>query len=132
MWVSTEYLRQGDANVWMVDYPKLVSGTLCYTFAVHNIQHVGHCLAQLITALRRHSSADIHVVGFSLGAHVANYIANKLGGPKLDRITGLFLLFSYPLYIRLQLQFWLLFTRQIYHLSFSLTNTISFSVVSEK
>uniref|UniRef100_A0A1B6KRY5 Lipase domain-containing protein n=1 Tax=Graphocephala atropunctata TaxID=36148 RepID=A0A1B6KRY5_9HEMI len=89
--IKAEYLQRERANVWMVDYPKLAQGSsLCYPFAVHNIRHVGACLAQLVSALRRHNkSAGVHVVGFSLGAHVANYMATTLGSTRIDRITGL-------------------------------------------
>lgn len=79
----------------MVDYPRLVENSWCYVFAVMNIAHVGHCLAQLVRAVRRHSlKPDIHVVGFSLGAQVANYIARSIGEPKIDRITGVYTLQS--------------------------------------
>lgn len=79
-----------EVNVWMVNYPKLVEGSLCYPFAVNNIQFVGHCLARLVTSLRKHAgpSTHVHAIGFSLGAHVTNYMANKLGKDMLDRITG--------------------------------------------
>lgn len=61
----------------------------CYPIVVHNIQHVGKCSAQLVKRIRDFESAEIHVVGFSLGAQVANFIANNLEPFKLDRITAI-------------------------------------------
>ncbi|XP_054262541.1 lipase member I-like [Macrosteles quadrilineatus] len=87
--IKAEYLKQNDANIWMVNYPKLVEKSWCYLTAIVNIEHVGKCLAPVVTGLRRHKSNDIHIIGFSLGAQVANYLANTLGKNKLPRITGL-------------------------------------------
>jgi pancreatic lipase-related protein 2 len=57
---------------------------------VHNIKHVGECSAQLVNRIRDASGVDIHVIGFSLGAQVTNYIANSLKPDYvLPRITGL-------------------------------------------
>ena len=57
---------------------------------MHNIKHVGECSAQLVNCIRDAGSEDIHVIGFSLGAQVANYISNSLKPEYLlPRITGL-------------------------------------------
>lgn len=45
-------------------------------------------MAQLVNRIREAGTEDIHVIGFSLGAHVANYLANNLRPYKLPRISG--------------------------------------------
>jgi len=37
------------------------------------------------------SNDDIHIIGFSMGAHIAGYAGKRLGG-KLHRITGMYIL----------------------------------------
>lgn len=86
--IRNEYLKRGEYNVIAVDWHRLATGP-CYPVAVHNVPHVGQCLAQLINALRQQGARDIHVVGFSLGAHVPAFSAIKLRPYKLPRITGL-------------------------------------------
>jgi pancreatic lipase-related protein 2 len=74
--------------MFYVDWFNL-SSSLCYPAVVHNIKHVGACTAQLVNRIRDAGSQDIHVIGFSLGAQVANYIANSLKPDYLlPRITG--------------------------------------------
>jgi acetyl esterase/lipase len=64
---------------------------------------VGRCTAELVHAVaaatnkqRKDESGqlpqDLHVVGFSLGAQVAGFIANNLKPLQLPRITGIILL----------------------------------------
>lgn len=62
----------------------------CYLSAVHNIKHVGACIAQLVERILDLGTDDIHVIGFSLGAQVTNYIGLNLKSFKLPRITGIF------------------------------------------
>lgn len=52
--------------------------------------HVGECIAQLIDRILETGQNDIHLIGFSLGAQVSNYVANKLK-PNfiIPRISGL-------------------------------------------
>lgn len=82
-----EYLAKGDYNVFYVDWSTLALGP-CYINAVHNIQHTGACVAQLVERIRDMNTSDIHIIGFSLGAHIANHIANNLEDFILPRITG--------------------------------------------
>lgn len=56
--------------------------------AVHNTKHTGACVAQLVERILDMGSTDIHVIGFSLGAQLSNYIAKNLGTFQLPRITG--------------------------------------------
>ena len=87
--IREEYLKKEEHhNLIAVDWHRLALGP-CYPIAVHNVPHVGSCLAQLINRLRETGAEDIHVIGFSLGAHVPGFAANELLPYKLPRITGL-------------------------------------------
>lgn len=86
--IRSEYLKKGSSNLIAVDWRRLAAGP-CYPVAVHNVPHVGECLAQLIDRLRDVGAKDIHLIGFSLGAHVPAFAANHLRPYKLPRITGL-------------------------------------------
>uniref|UniRef100_A0A8D8MA48 Pancreatic lipase-related protein 2 n=1 Tax=Cacopsylla melanoneura TaxID=428564 RepID=A0A8D8MA48_9HEMI len=81
-----------DCNVVLVDWEKGAAGP-SYALAATNTQIIGRQLALLILDMVS-IGADpqkIHIVGFSLGAHVAGYagrgVQNK--GVKIGRITGL-------------------------------------------
>ncbi|XP_017892268.1 lipase member H-A-like [Ceratina calcarata] len=86
--VRREYLKSYDYNVIAVDWHRLATAP-CYPLVVRNVPHVGDCLAQLIDRLRDVGAKDIHVIGFSLGAHVPAFSANVLRPYKISRITGL-------------------------------------------
>ena len=64
----------------------------CYFQSVANLKVVSNCSAQLIDYLvtkLKFPLEQFHVVGFSLGAHVAGMISLYLNSGKLKRITGL-------------------------------------------
>lgn len=61
----------------------------CYISAVHNTRQAGACAAQLVERLVDTGNTDIHIIGFSLGAQVPNYIARNLKSFRLPHITGL-------------------------------------------
>ncbi|CAL7945678.1 unnamed protein product [Xylocopa violacea] len=86
--VRREYLKTYDYNVIAVDWHRLATSP-CYPIVVSNVPHVGDCLAQLVQRLRDTGAEDIHVIGFSLGAHVPAFAANVLKPYKMPRITGL-------------------------------------------
>ncbi|XP_069686188.1 uncharacterized protein [Periplaneta americana] len=86
--IREAYLKEGEYNVIAVDWSRLGPGP-CYPTAVYNARFVGKCIAQHIQTLRLLNASDIHLVGFSLGAHVASFAANNLRPYKLPRITGL-------------------------------------------
>ncbi|XP_058804306.1 uncharacterized protein LOC131671704 [Phymastichus coffea] len=86
--IRAEYLNKGRSNVIAVDWRRLAAGP-CYPAAVHNVPHVGECVSQLVNRLKDHGTKDIHVIGFSLGAHVPAFTAIRLRPYKLPRITGL-------------------------------------------
>nr|CAD7198462.1 unnamed protein product [Timema douglasi] len=88
--IRTGYLSTGPHNIVAVDWSHYSKGPwFCYPVAVANIRHTGQCVAQLIEALRGAGSGDIHVVGFSLGAHVPAFTANYMRPYQIPRITGL-------------------------------------------
>ncbi|KAJ8966503.1 hypothetical protein NQ317_019648 [Molorchus minor] len=86
--IRKEYLKTTDYNVFTVNWSPL-NRAPCYVGALINVPHVGTCTAQLVERIRQMGGEDIHVIGFSLGAHVANYMANALRPYKVPRITGL-------------------------------------------
>ncbi|CAF0854104.1 unnamed protein product [Adineta steineri] len=77
-----------DVNVIMVDWSK--GNGFPYTKAASNTQVVGAEIALLIKyMIEKHGSKaiDFHVIGHSLGSHVAGYVGKNL--PGLGRISGL-------------------------------------------
>ncbi|CAK9800647.1 Lipase member H-A [Anthophora plagiata] len=86
--VRNEYLKSYDYNVIAVDWHRLATAP-CYPIVVQNVPHVGDCLAQLVQRLRDVGTQEIHVIGFSLGAHIPAFAANTLRPYKMSRITGL-------------------------------------------
>lgn len=82
-----EYLQKGEYNVIFVDWSVLTPGP-CYVSAVHNTKHVGACVAQLVERILDMGTDNIHIVGFSLGAQLSNYVATNLKDFKIPRITG--------------------------------------------
>lgn len=60
----------------------------CYPTAVHNTRHAGECLAQMLTTLRKIGAKNVHVIGFSLGAHVPNFAAVAMRPQVIERVTG--------------------------------------------
>lgn len=103
--IRTAYLeRNENINVLVVDWGKLAK-LPCYPSAVINTKQAGECTASFLTALHmreriratdktaiRFQIKDIHVIGFSLGAHVAGFASNSVEsavGEKFLRITAL-------------------------------------------
>ncbi|CAG9864878.1 unnamed protein product [Phyllotreta striolata] len=80
-------------NVIIVDWEPLAS-LPCYIFAYLNTWHVGECLGMLTINLVSYGITPslTHVIGFSLGAHVAGFaganVKDLIGLPFM-RITGL-------------------------------------------
>ncbi|CAG9760473.1 unnamed protein product [Ceutorhynchus assimilis] len=83
-----EYLKKNDYNIFVIDWSPL-NQSPCYPAAVWNARHVGTCVAQLIDRIKDMGAEDIHVIGFSLGAHITNYLSLALRPYILPRITGL-------------------------------------------
>lgn len=78
----------------MVDWGRLTQ-LPCYASSVLNTWQVSKCAGQLLAQLSHLSPAleprRLHVVGFSLGAHIAGYLSAELHartGQRVGRITG--------------------------------------------
>lgn len=79
-----------DYNVISVDYNNIALEP-CYLESARNTELVGKCTAQLIDNLIKihgFKMQRFHVIGFSLGAQTAGYMANYLINGRLSRITG--------------------------------------------
>ncbi|XP_053667203.1 pancreatic triacylglycerol lipase-like [Anopheles marshallii] len=83
-----EYLSRANYNLFYVDWSDLAHGP-CYPSAVHNTRHVGKCIGQLVQRIIDAGTDNIHLVGFSLGAQVTNYVSTTVRPFRLKRITGL-------------------------------------------
>ncbi|XP_021915373.1 pancreatic triacylglycerol lipase-like [Zootermopsis nevadensis] len=92
--IRRAYLNRGGSNVIVVDWGPLATYP-CYFAAIFNLLQVGSCTARLLFGLATKYSlhpATVHVVGFSLGAHVAALTSKgmqAMTGTRLGRITGL-------------------------------------------
>nr|XP_014293870.1 phospholipase A1 member A isoform X1 [Halyomorpha halys] len=87
--VVAGYLKRGKDTLLVVDWEDLASKP-CYVSAKMNTRQVGRCTGEALSTLK--PIGEIHIVGFSLGAHVAGHVSNYLTsnhGILIDRITGL-------------------------------------------
>ncbi|ODM93289.1 Pancreatic triacylglycerol lipase [Orchesella cincta] len=86
--MAQSLVKERDYNVLAVDWG---AGSLpLYTQATANARLVGLEVGYLINYLKKHldvDPADVHVIGHSLGAHIAGYAGERVEG--LGRITGL-------------------------------------------
>ncbi|XP_009272108.1 PREDICTED: endothelial lipase [Aptenodytes forsteri] len=87
--VSALREREKDANVVVVNWLSLAHQL--YTDAVNNTQIVGKSIARLLDWLQENplfQLENVHLIGYSLGAHVAGFAGNHVHGT-IGRITGL-------------------------------------------
>ncbi|GLV32687.1 uncharacterized protein CBL_00606 [Carabus blaptoides fortunei] len=87
------YIDYKKVNVITVDW-NVLAQLPCYPTAVVNTWHAGQCTAVMMVSLASLGidPRTMHVLGFSLGAHVASYAGNWIFstmGIKVGRITGL-------------------------------------------
>lgn len=84
-------MKTGDFNVLMIDWSVVAAGP-CYPVVVANLNYVGTCAAQMLNSVlsvtKVAKDKAFHLIGFSMGAHVAAFTANHLRPYKLPRITG--------------------------------------------
>ncbi|KAK9881656.1 hypothetical protein WA026_017174 [Henosepilachna vigintioctopunctata] len=90
--VTTSY-KNNNYNVISVDW-SVLAGLPCFPTAYVNTWHVAQCTSILVVSMIANgmSSKNIHIIGFSLGAHIAGSTGTqlrKVAGWKLGRITGL-------------------------------------------
>ncbi|KAK5644838.1 hypothetical protein RI129_006138 [Pyrocoelia pectoralis] len=87
--IKEEYFKNSNlVNVILINWSEYGKGP-CYPAAVWNCKMVGICLSELIDAIRNISKSDIHLLGFSLGSHIAAFASNYARSKKVERITGL-------------------------------------------
>ncbi|XP_059920838.1 endothelial lipase [Gadus macrocephalus] len=87
--VSALIQRETEANVIIVDWISLAHQL--YPDAVNHTQRVGLSIAQMLNWLQDEHQlplSNVHLIGYSLGAHVAGYAGTNVRGT-LGRITGL-------------------------------------------
>ncbi|XP_071953367.1 pancreatic triacylglycerol lipase-like [Antedon mediterranea] len=88
--MATEFLNAGDYNVIRVDWGK--GSTATYGQATANTRIVGAEISFLIDKLKElygYTADKVHIIGHSLGSHVAGYAGERQTNPKLARITGM-------------------------------------------
>lgn len=84
-----EYFKLDNYNIICVDW-SIVIFDLAYFTARLRCKEVGNYLAELILMLADNTNQktdNIHIIGFSMGAHIAGYAGKRLDG-QLQRITG--------------------------------------------
>uniref|UniRef100_A0A1E1W1Y4 Lipase domain-containing protein n=1 Tax=Pectinophora gossypiella TaxID=13191 RepID=A0A1E1W1Y4_PECGO len=87
--VTDALLSTEDVTVIVVDWSLVASQP--YANAVAQVANIGANIAELIRILlqyRRFTLANLHLVGFGLGAHIVGYAARSTNGD-VARITGL-------------------------------------------
>ncbi|XP_044732232.1 phospholipase A1-like [Chrysoperla carnea] len=91
--MKDKYFIGGNYNVMIVDWQHYA--TMEYTIAARKTRNIGAYLGQVLVSLIKAEKIrveDIHIVGFSLGAHVSGVAAKTIlaqTGKKVGRITGL-------------------------------------------
>ncbi|XP_063979839.1 pancreatic triacylglycerol lipase-like [Diachasmimorpha longicaudata] len=86
--IVPSYLKRGDHNIIAVDWSVLAGES--YMQVVSNFEGVGARIAEGINGILEGgiSPSRIHVIGHSMGAHVAGTVGRTIGF-SLSRITGL-------------------------------------------
>ncbi|XP_050342041.1 pancreatic triacylglycerol lipase-like [Nymphalis io] len=87
--ITSAFLAVQDVNVIVVDWNRLANGL--YTTAVRGVPDVGRHLGNFIAWLFNNAGGNwnqLHLVGFSLGAHIVGNAGRTIGG-RAARVTGL-------------------------------------------
>lgn len=82
------YLNKGETNVIVLDWRRLA--LMDYVTAVLGVPAVGRGLGQFLRFVNQVTGArfdSMHLVGFSLGAHLVGNAGRELGGA-VARVTG--------------------------------------------
>lgn len=82
-------LKREDMNILTVDWPEMAQKP--YSVAYTAVPYVGEHTAAFVDFLVQHVGAglsSIHLIGYSLGAHVAGTAGEHLASGRLSRITG--------------------------------------------
>ncbi|XP_050310866.1 pancreatic triacylglycerol lipase-like [Anthonomus grandis grandis] len=87
--IAEQFLANEDCNVFIVDWEK--PARTAYATSAKNTKIVGYEVANFIMESKL-SGQDVHLIGHSLGAHVAGFTGKKLlerFDQKVQRISGL-------------------------------------------
>ncbi|KAF2887984.1 hypothetical protein ILUMI_18189 [Ignelater luminosus] len=91
--MTREYLKKDDFNIIQVDWSKPASSG--YSISAGNTKYVGIIIGKLISELSKNQKLplkNVHIIGHSLGAHVAGYagkeVIRQMKSP-IGRITAL-------------------------------------------
>ena len=88
----TAYFHRGEYNIIIVDYGTLVKEP-CLSQIGWGPRFCARCIAQLLYYLDQVSGTppdSLHLIGYSVGAHIAGLVANYISFGKIGRITGNF------------------------------------------
>jgi pimeloyl-ACP methyl ester carboxylesterase len=86
------YLARGNYNIIGVDWSVLAAAPN-YIAAALNTRPTGAHIAELIDFLVTQTGAkmeDFHLIGHSLGGHVAGFAGKSINAGNVGRITGLY------------------------------------------
>jgi len=87
----SEYFALYDYNVVCVDW-SMIAVDFPYFTARMRCKDIGNYVGEMIMTMTENtpqSNDDIHIIGFSMGAHIAGYAGKRLEG-KVHRITGMY------------------------------------------
>lgn len=87
--ITSAFLAVMDCNVIVVDWRGAANAG--YNTAANAVPSVGQHLGDFITWLIRNGGGNmnqVHLVGFSLGAHVVGNAGRRVGG-QVSRVTGM-------------------------------------------
>uniref|UniRef100_A0A1B6CJQ3 Lipase domain-containing protein n=1 Tax=Clastoptera arizonana TaxID=38151 RepID=A0A1B6CJQ3_9HEMI len=87
--VVDAYLQRGDHNIIVVDWGVLANKPAVQAAIYTN--NVGQALAMMIDGLvsSGYDASLLHLIGHSMGAHVAGFVGNYFKGGRIRRITAL-------------------------------------------
>lgn len=86
------FLPRFDFNVIVVDWSKVGSRNINYMTSRNEVVRVGNIVGTFIDDLcRLHgiTPSSLHILGHSLGAHIAGIAARKISSGRVNRITGM-------------------------------------------
>ncbi|GAB0095669.1 inactive pancreatic lipase-related protein 1 [Sergentomyia squamirostris] len=89
--IKNNYLSKKNVNIITVDYRDIAANNF-YFAPAFQIRQVGKYIAELIDYLvtfRNANTSDFHIIGHSLGSHLAGYIGAFTTTGKVGRISGL-------------------------------------------
>jgi pancreatic triacylglycerol lipase len=87
---TREFLALGDYNVIVTDW-SVGAGAANYITARNRVGVTGAVVARLLNFLQENnyaSHSNVHVVGHSLGAHVAGHVGKNVEGGRINAIFG--------------------------------------------